>query len=85
MRWLTIQEQAFISYYASMTDAELLQVAVNKTSLIEVAQKTLANELVKRNLVIPVAVPADAPSQVEPPTSNVFRRLLGMFERVPRH
>ena len=81
---MTIQEQAFITYYASMTDAELLQVASNKTSLIEVAQKTLANELVKRNLVIPVAVPAYAPGQVEPPPSNVFRRLLGVFERV-RH
>ena len=50
---MTIQERAFITYYASMTDAELLQVAVNKTSLIEVAQQTLANELVKRNLEIP--------------------------------
>lgn len=48
---MTIQEQAFITYYASMTDAELLQVASNRTSLVEVAQKTLANELVKRNLV----------------------------------
>ena len=82
---MTIQEQAFITYYASMTDAELLQVAVNKTSLIDVAQQTLANELVKRNLEIPVAVPAYTPGQVEPPPSNVFRRLLGMFERVPRH
>ena len=45
---MTIQEQAFITYYASMTDAELLEVASNKTSLIEVAQKTLDNELVKR-------------------------------------
>jgi hypothetical protein len=79
---MTIQEQAFITYYASMTDAELLQVAVNKTSLIEVAQKTLANELVKRNLVTPSAVP---PVHVEPPASYVFRRLVRMFERAPRH
>ena len=61
---MTIQEQAFITYYASMTDAELLQVASNKTSLIEVAQKTLGNELVKRNLVTPVAVPVSDLSQM---------------------
>ena len=82
---MTIQEQAFITYYASMTDAELLQVASNKTSLIEVAQKTLANELVKRNLVTPVAVPIHALVEVGPPAFNVFRRLTKMFERVPRH
>ena len=81
---MTIQEQAFISYYASMTDAELLQVASNKTSLIEVAQKTLTNELVKRNLATPVAVSVNAPLQVASPTPNVFRRLARMFERVPR-
>jgi hypothetical protein len=78
---MTTQERAFITYYASMTDAELLQVASNKISLIEVAQKTLANELVKRNLVTRVAVPVDAPVQVEPPPSNFFRRLVRMFER----
>ena len=82
---MTIQQQAFITYYASMTDAELLQVASNKTSLIEVAQKTLDNELVKRNRVTPVAVPVEEPVQVEPPSFNVFRRLAKMFERVPRH
>jgi hypothetical protein len=82
---MTIQEQAFITYYASKTDAELLQVASNRTSLIEVAQKTLDNELVKRNLVTPVAVPIYAPVQVGPPAFNVFRRLAKMFERAPRH
>lgn len=81
---MTIQEQAFITYYASMTDAELLQVAGNKTSLIEVAQKTLANELVKRNLATPSAVPPGPTVQDEPSPSYVFRRLLGMFERARR-
>ena len=82
---MTIQEQAFIAYYASMTDAELLQVAVNKTSLIEVTQKTLANELVKRNLVTPSAVPLGPTVHVEPPASYVFRRLVRMFDRTRRH
>ena len=82
---MTIQEQAFITYYASMTDAELLHVADNKTSLIEVAQKTLANELVKRNLATPSAVPLGPTVHVEPPASYVFRKLVRMFERRSRH
>jgi hypothetical protein len=82
---MTIQEQAFITYYASMTDAELLRVASNKTSLIDVAQKTLADELVKRNLVTPEAVPVYTPVEVATPASNVFGRLTKMFGRVRRH
>lgn len=38
---------------------------------------------VKRNLVMPVAVPTYAAVQVGPPAFNVFRRLAKMFERVP--
>jgi len=82
---MTIQEQAFITYSASMTDAELLQGCEQQTSLIEVAQKTLDNELGKRNLVTPVTIPIYAPVQVAPPAFNVFRRLSKMFERVSRH
>ena len=36
------QEQAFKAYYASMSDAELLAVANNRTSFIATAQKVLA-------------------------------------------
>jgi hypothetical protein len=50
---MTSQEQAFRAYYASMTDAELLKIAANKNSFIEVAQKVLADELKKRNLAVP--------------------------------
>ena len=50
---MTAQEQAFRAYYASMTDAELLKIAANKNSFIEVAQKVLADELMKRNLGVP--------------------------------
>ena len=82
---MTIQEQAFITYYASMTDAELLQIALNKASLIEVAQKTLANELFKRNLMTPSAVPPGPTVHVEPPAFYVFRKLVRMFERARQH
>lgn len=44
------QEQAFHAYYASMTDAELLQIASNRESFIGIAQTVLAGELEKRGL-----------------------------------
>ena len=50
---MTVQEQAFQSYYASLTDAELLKIAANKRSYIAVAQEALARELRNRNLVQP--------------------------------
>ena len=47
---MTVQEQAFRAYYASLTDAELLKIAANKRSYIAVAQATLARELKQRTL-----------------------------------
>jgi hypothetical protein len=47
---MTVQEQAFRAYYASLTDAELLKIAANKRSYIAVAQEALARELHHRNL-----------------------------------
>ena len=47
---MTEQEQAFSAYYASMTDVELLRIAANKTSFIDVAQKVLADELTRRGI-----------------------------------
>lgn len=44
------QEQAFRAYYASMTDAELLETAANRNSFIGVAQKILTQELDSRGL-----------------------------------
>jgi len=55
---MTIQEQAFRAYYASMTDEELLRTAANKSSFVDIAQKLLADELVKRNLTVPPGEPS---------------------------
>ena len=44
------QEQAFRAYYASMTDAELLGIAANRVSFIQIAQRILEDELKKREL-----------------------------------
>ena len=47
---VTTQQQAFKAYYASLTEAELLKIAANKRSFLDVAQEALANELRGRNL-----------------------------------
>lgn len=49
-----IQEQAFRTYYSSMTDAKLLETAAHKSSFTGLAQKMLAEELARRNLSLPV-------------------------------
>ena len=48
------QERAFRLYYASMTDAELLHNAANRTSFVETAQRVLDDELDHRRLSLPV-------------------------------
>ncbi|MGA7836246.1 MAG: hypothetical protein WCA31_13655 [Acidimicrobiales bacterium] len=48
-----IQEQAFRSYYSSMTDAKLLETAAHKSSFVGLAQKVLSEELSRRNLTLP--------------------------------
>jgi hypothetical protein len=45
------QEQAFRSYYASMTDAELLKISENRNSFISLAQRILTDEMEKRHLM----------------------------------
>ena len=82
---MTGQEQAFRGYYASMTDAELLRIAANKTSFIDVAQKTLADELMRRNLTVTLEALPGASVRPERTALNVFsglaKRLGGVFRR----
>jgi hypothetical protein len=67
-----------------MTDAEVLRVAANKTSFIDLAQKTLADELMRRNLTAPQVVPAAGVGSGRT-ALNVFSRLAkrlgGVFRR----
>jgi hypothetical protein len=58
------QEQAFKAYYASMSDAELLAVANNRTSFIPTAQKVLDEELHRRQVT-----PADSRVETSHPPS----------------
>jgi hypothetical protein len=48
---VTAQQQAFKVYYASLSDTDLMKIAANKRSFLEVAQEALANELRGRNLM----------------------------------
>jgi len=47
-----VQEQAFRTYYATMSDAKLLETAAHKSSFIGVAQKVLAEELDRRHIAL---------------------------------
>ena len=47
------QEQAFRAYYASMSDAKLLETARNRNSYFEPARAALAQELARRKLAEP--------------------------------
>jgi len=76
------QEQAFRAYYSSMTDAELLEVAANKTSFIGIAQKILADELDERHLTAPVSTRQRAPERTALSlVSDLTKRLGGIFRR----
>jgi hypothetical protein len=48
------QEHAFRLYYASMTDAELLQTAANRKSFVTMAQRVLGDEMDRRHLSVPL-------------------------------
>jgi hypothetical protein len=48
------QDQAFKAYYSTMADADLLRLAANKRSYIEAAQRSMADELARRHLSLPV-------------------------------
>ena len=82
---MTGQEQAFRGYYASMTDAELLRIAANKRSFIDVAQKILVDELMRRNLTVTLEALPGASVPSERLALNVFSRLAkrlgGVFHR----
>ena len=83
---MTGQQQAFRAYYASMTDVELLRIAANKTSFIDVAQKVLADELTRRgNLRVTLEALPGPSVRSEPTALNFFSRLAkrlgGVFHR----
>jgi len=70
------QEEVFRAYYSAMTDGDLLKTAANRSSFIDIAQKFLAEELLKRGLEIPLDAPPKPAQTVHPP------RRFGWFARI---
>lgn len=56
-----VQEQAFRTYYASMSDEKLLETAAHRSSFIGVAQRVLDEELSRRHLELPADAAPAAP------------------------
>ena len=81
---MTAQQQAFKVYYSSLTDADLMKIAANKRSFLDVAQEALANELRGRNLTpAEPSLSADnrtAESHPNPP-AGIVRKVRGWFSR----
>jgi hypothetical protein len=81
---VTAQQQAFKVYYSSLTDADLMKIAANRRSFLDVAQEALANELRGRNLVPSEPSPSADNRTAEPhpnPPARMARKLRGWFSR----
>ena len=81
---MTAQQQAFKVYYSSLTDADLMKIAANRRSFLDVAQEALANELRGRNLVPSEPSPSADNRTAEPhpnPPARMARKLRGWFSR----
>jgi hypothetical protein len=82
---MATQEQAFRAYYSSMTNEELLAIAANRNSFIDVAQKAMSEELSRRNLTAPTE--PDTRQRVKPDqsVSSQPSGLLGTLKRLFLH
>jgi hypothetical protein len=79
---VTAQQQAFKVYYSSLTDAELMKIAANKRSFLEVAQEALANELSGRHLAEPEPSQSAATRTAESNPAllaDMARKVRGLF------
>ena len=72
-----VQEQAFRAYYASMSDRDLLAVAANRMSFIDLAQQILREELARRKLSLPAEASAPETATPEGAFSSAFHKLFG--------
>ena len=81
---MTAQQQAFKVYYSSLTDAELLKIAANRRSFLNVAQEALANELRGRSLAPsePAQSADNRAAESHPnPLARMTRKVGGWFSR----
>jgi len=71
-------EQVFETYYASMTDSELLSIAKNRNSVVRLAQAVLLEELGRRQIAESGVVLPQTPDSVP-----LFTRLWRRIRRAP--
>jgi hypothetical protein len=69
-------EQVFETYYASMTDLELLSIAKSRNSVVRIAQTVLAEELGRRQIA--------ASGLVLPQTSDTLSLFTRLWHRIRR-
>jgi hypothetical protein len=62
---MTSQVQTFKAYYAAMADEDLLKLAANKRSYVDVAQQIMSEEMDRRHLKLPSDT-QDAANRPEP-------------------
>ena len=72
---MTTQEHAFRAYYASMTDADLLRLAANKSSFVDIAQRLLGEELARRRLEFSPRQDAPVPTMHPGAFAKLMKRL----------
>jgi hypothetical protein len=83
---VTAQQEAFKVYYSSLTDADLMKIAANRHSFLDVAQEALANELRGRNLAPSEPSPSADKRTAEPlpnALERMARKVRGWFSREP--
>jgi hypothetical protein len=81
---VTAQQHAFQVYYSSLSDAELMKIAANKRSFLDVAQEALADELRGRNLAPSEPSQSAANRTAEShanPLARMARKVRGLFSR----
>lgn len=76
---VTSQQQAFKVYYSSLSDMELMKIAANKRSFLDVAQEALANELRGRSLA-----PSEPSQSADNRTAESHSNALGRMARKAR-
>ena len=76
---MTTLDQTFKAYYASMADSDLLKLAANKNSYIDVAQRMMTEELVRRHLSLPAIRSAPGRPRFRWSTRSAIAKLTTVF------
>lgn len=76
---MTTLDQTFRDYYSSMEDADLLKLAANRGSYIDVAQQMMTQELARRHLSLPLEPSTTAGQRAKWSTRNSVAKITRVF------